>query len=447
MIFRDRTFELNDRDLRKGEFVLYWMQASQRILHNHALEYGIVRANELSLPLVVCFGVFDDYPEANERHFRFMLEGLSEVRAGLGSMDIGFVLKRSEPWKAALDLSGEAAMIVCDRGYLKHQKRWRDMLAAEAECKVVEVESDVIVPVGKAAEKEMYSAATFRPRIHRVLERYMVPFGGSRPLHGSADMDLPSLEPDDLLGSLEVDRTVKGVDTFIGGTSGALSRFHDFVDEKLDRYATERSDPSKRILSDMGPYIHFGQISPITLAVIASEAGSPGTDAFLEELIVRRELAFNFVHYNGSHDNINCLPHWALTTLEEHSGDPREYLYSPEEFEKAGTHDPYWNAAQREMAITGKMHNYMRMYWGKKILEWSADPETAFRTALYLNNRYSLDGRDPNSYGGVAWCFGKHDRPWTERPIFGKVRYMNDNGLRRKFGIDEYVKRVESMEA
>jgi deoxyribodipyrimidine photo-lyase len=196
----------------------------------------------------------------------------------------------------------------------------------------------------------------------------------------------------------------------------------------------------------MSPYLHFGQISPITLALEANVMGSPGTESFLEELMVRRELAFNFVHYNPSYDRFECLPDWARQTLDHHSMDIREYIHSFGELENGATHDPYWNAAQKEMKTTGKMHNYMRMYWGKKILEWMEDPRAAFEIALKLNNKYSLDGRDPNSYAGVAWCFGKHDRPWTERPIFGKVRYMNDKGLRRKFKIDDYVEKVDRME-
>jgi deoxyribodipyrimidine photo-lyase len=247
------------------------------------------------------------------------------------------------------------------------------------------------------------------------------------------------------LKGLKVDSSVKGVDWLTGGTSQALERFQSFLSHSLDRYHLNRNDPALAIQSNMGPYLHFGQISPITLALEANRTGSPGAESFLEELVIRRELAFNFVHYNPSYDRFECLPDWARRTLKDHSRDLREYVYSIEELEKGTTHDPYWNAAQREMVITGKMHNYMRMYWGKKILEWIEDPPEAFQTALYLNNRYSLDGRDPNSYAGVAWCFGKHDRPWTERPIFGKIRYMNDKGLKRKFPIAKYVKRIDDM--
>jgi deoxyribodipyrimidine photo-lyase len=195
----------------------------------------------------------------------------------------------------------------------------------------------------------------------------------------------------------------------------------------------------------MSPYLHFGQISPLFIALKVKETRSPGVEAFLEELIVRRELSMNFVFYNEKYDSFEGLPEWAKKALKTHQRDKRQYLYSLEEFENAKTHDPYWNAAQREMVVKGKMHGYMRMYWGKKILEWAKTPEEAFRTALYLNNKYELDGRDPNGFTGVAWCFGKHDRPWGERPIFGNVRYMNDKGLKRKFDADEYVKMISQF--
>ncbi len=195
----------------------------------------------------------------------------------------------------------------------------------------------------------------------------------------------------------------------------------------------------------MSPYLHFGQISPLHIALEVLKTKSPGKSAYLEELIIRRELAVNFVYYNREYDNLKCLPDWAYNTLMEHRKDKREYIYSLEEFENAETHDPYWNAAQLEMVHSGKMQGYMRMYWGKKILEWAQNPEKAYQIALKLNNRYELDGRDPNGYAGVAWCFGKHDRAWKEREIFGKVRYMNDHGLRRKFKMDSYVDVVNNL--
>ncbi|MFX1603429.1 MAG: deoxyribodipyrimidine photolyase, partial [Promethearchaeota archaeon] len=253
-------------------------------------------------------------------------------------------------------------------------------------------------------------------------------------------LDLSNI--DRLLESLDIDRSVGPAPDFHGGAERAKKALDDFTKRKLDEFHNSRNDPSKDCLSNLSPYLHFGQISPLFIALHVQRADHPGAESFLEELIIRRELSMNFVYFNREYDSIECLPRWARTTLDEHKSDPREHKYTSKEFELAETHDSYWNAAQTEMVKTGKMHGYMRMYWGKKILEWSRTPEIAYRTALHLNNKYELDGRDPNGYAGVAWCFGKHDRAWGERPIFGKVRYMSARGLERKFDIESYVRKT-----
>ena len=251
-----------------------------------------------------------------------------------------------------------------------------------------------------------------------------------------------------ILSKLSIDRTVGPVASSEGGTAKATGLLAAFIDGKLKHYADRRSDPGVDLGSHMSPYLHFGHISPLTIALEVQNARGilrRSKEAFLEELIVRRELSMNFVRYNPRYDSILCLPDWATKTLEDHQKDRREFVYTPVQLEQARTHDPYWNAAQQEMVISGKMHNYMRMYWGKKILEWSKTPAEAYNIALHLNNKYELDGRDPNGFAGVAWCFGKHDRAWKERPIFGKVRYMNAAGLKRKFNMESYVGRVKAL--
>jgi deoxyribodipyrimidine photo-lyase len=247
------------------------------------------------------------------------------------------------------------------------------------------------------------------------------------------------------LSKLRIDRSSEKVNAFQGGIKEALRHLEIFLDEKLDRFPELRNNPTLDYLSHMSPYLHFGQISPLYIALKVKQTKSPGIEAFLEELIIRRELSMNFVFYNDRYDSFDGLPEWARKTLRSHQKDKRQYLYRLEELEQANTHDPYWNAAQKEMVVKGKMHGYMRMYWGKKIIEWSKAPEEGFHAALYLNNKYELDGRDPNGFTGVAWCFGKHDRPWGERPIFGNVRYMNDKGLKRKFDADDYVRMVNKL--
>ena len=237
---------------------------------------------------------------------------------------------------------------------------------------------------------------------------------------------------------MDIDKNVKPIDRFIGGTEQAKALLKDFLENKIKNYASQRNDPNLDSTSNLSPYLHFGQISPVFIALETMKL-KKGFEEFLEELIVRRELSMNYVYYNERYDSIKGVQNWALESLEKHRSDKREYIYSKDEFENAETHDEYWNAAQKQMVQTGKMHGYMRMYWGKKIIEWTKKPEDAFNIALFLNNKYELDGRDPNGFTGVAWCFGKHDRPWIERPIFGKIRYMNANGLKRKFNADAYA--------
>ena len=422
------------------------MQASQRAEYNHALEYAVETADQLHLPLVVFFGITGKYPGANRRHYLFMLEGLKEVSASLQERGIRFVARKTPPDKGALDLTSEAALLVMDRGYLRHQREWRRKVSKRAACPVVQVESDVVVPVEIASPKEEYSAATFRRKISKVLPRFLVPLAQREPKHRGAGLEIAGLDlsdPAGLIGDLRPLRVPSPVYSPIGGTSEARARLRSFIRQKLDRYHILSSHPELDYTSGLSPYLHFGQISPLQVALEIRQAGGPGAEAFLEQLIVRRELSVNFAYYNSAYDSLESLPSWALQTLREHAGDRRDYLYSQRELEEARTHDPFWNAAQKEMLATGRMHNYMRMYWGKKILEWTRSPEEALRIALYLNDRYQLDGRDPNGYAGVLWCFGKHDRPFAERRITGKVRWMSQDGLRRKFDMEAYLERTE----
>jgi deoxyribodipyrimidine photo-lyase len=450
MIQQERIKHLNHRPARRGEFVLYWMQASQRVEYNHALEYAIRRANELGQPLVVFFGVTDAFPEANERHYHFMIEGLSEIRRELEKRGIAMTVQRVSPEAGVVRIAKRASLVIADRGYLRIQRAWRRHAAAHCPCSVVQVESDAIVPVEEASGKEEYAAATIRPKIHRVLEDYLVPVLRTAPRADSLGLRFKSIDIEDVpaaVGRLSIDRSVGRSSFYRGGTSEAKRLLRTFIEKKLDRFDTLRNDPGCDNLSHMSPYLHFGQISPLFIALEVMEAKSPGGPAFIEELVVRRELAINFIYYNGRYDSYVGLPEWCRKTLREHENDERPYVYSVRRLEEAATHDPYWNAAQTEMVLTGKMHGYMRMYWGKKILEWRKRPRDAFRTALYLNNKYEIDGRDPNGFTGVAWCFGKHDRPWGERDVFGKVRYMNDRGLRRKFDVDGYVRRIDNLKS
>lgn len=441
----ERLKPLNDEDPKDGDFVLYWMQRAQRAEYNHALEYAIDRGNELDIPVVVLFCLVDNFKNANLRHYHFMLEGLREVETVLRERGIEMVVRYSEPVGCVAELSDEASEVIVDKPYLPQTRGWRTELMDKLDVPSVEVETDLVVPVEEASSKEEYAARTIRPKINKQLEKYLIPLKEREVKHPSLDLSFDKIDLDKILSRLDIDNSVEPVAQGIGGTENAKKQLQYFIENKLIDYPDCSNDPSKDCLSNMSPYLHFGQISPIYIALKVKEKGGYGVDEYLEQLIIRRELAFNFVYYNSEHDNINCLPEWASETLEQHMEDEREYVYSRKEFEEGKTHDDYWNAAQKEMLKTGKMHGYMRMYWGKKMLEWSERPEEAYKTALYLNNKYELDGRDPNGYAGVAWCFGKHDQAWKERNIYGKVRYMNANGLKRKFDIEEYVEKVAAL--
>ena len=451
----ERVWPLNERENVSGRYVLYWMQQSQRARHNHALEFAAQEANELGLPLLVCFGLTDDYPEANLRHYTFMLEGLRETSQHLAERGIGFVIRHGAPSAVALDLARNAACVICDRGYLRLQKLWRDDVAKAATCRVVQVESDVVVPVNAASDKREYAARTLRPKITRLTPSFLQqlkPVTLQQRMHRPPKSDYDLDDVNALCRELKLDRSVPAVTEFFrGGTTIAEGLFRAFCRDHLSTYAENRNQPQTNDVSHMSKYLHFGQISPMWLALeiekFRLDARDPNALGFLDELLVRRELSMNWVEFTPAYDRYESLPNWAQKTLAEHSADRRPYLYSRQQLERAETHDPYWNAAMREMRFTGYMHNHMRMYWGKKILEWTGSPEGAHATALALNNKYFLDGRDANSFANVAWIFGQHDRPWFERPVFGKIRYMNAAGLERKCDIKSYVAKVDALVA
>ncbi len=452
----ERIAVLNDDEPAEGDYVLYWMQQSQRAQQNPALEWAVQTANERGEPVVVGFGLWSDYPESNARHKRFLLQGLRDVRDDLAERGIGFVVQCGEPVEVALTLSPSASVVVCDRGYLRHQRAWRDRLADEAGRQVVQVEGDVVVPVETVSDKREYAARTIRPKIHKHLERFVVDFESTEVKHrwggettpGDA-MDLSQLDdPDAVLASLNLDTSVPPNPQFVGGSKEAYRLWDEFVHHQLKRYDEHRNQPQTDDVSHMSKYLHYGQISPVHLAYSLHHTryGNPeDRESYIEEVVVRRELTHNFCEYCKDYDAFSCLPDWSRKTLEKHKDDEREHVYTAEELEQSQTHDPYWNAAMKEMRVTGYMHNYMRMYWGKKIMEWTNTPGYAYRVMLELNNKYFIDGRDPNSYANVAWCFGNHDRPWTERPIFGTTRYMNANGLKRKCDPEAYVEKVDRL--
>ena len=450
MIPDERIQRLNHMDIADRPYVLYWMQSAQRAECNHALEYAVSQANALRKPLIVVVIITEDFPQANARHYQFMLEGLRETKDTLAKRGIQLFIEKGSPEKELLSLSSFAALIVADRGYLRIERAWRADLADRATCPVHQVETNVIVPVQSASSKEEYAARTLRPKINRQLHAFALPLAEQAANQSSLGICLPyeAFDTEDssaALARLHVDKTVQPVAGYVGGTSRAKALLEDFVTRKLQGYAECKNDPSLDCQSNLSPYLHFGQISPLYIYLRLAQVPGHVRSVFLEELIIRRELSMNFVYYNNHYDVYESIPAWAKATLDKHRNDSRPYRYTRAVLEEAKTHDRYWNAAQLEMVLTGKMNGYMRMYWGKKILEWSATPQEAYEIAITLNNRYNLDGRDPNAFAGIAWCFGKHDRPWQEREIFGTVRYMNAAGLERKFDMPGYLDKVQKI--
>ncbi len=431
-------------------YVLYWMQQAQRTQANLALDWALQAAHSCQLPLLVAFVLTPHYPGANARHYQFMLEGLADVQDELQARGISFVLRLGDPPEVIAHLARDAAMLVGDIGYLRLQRHWRTQIAKQIDCPFSAIEADVVVPIRLVSDKEEYAARTIRPKIQRLwipfLEERAVPSPPSRPLPKPPASDL---NPTADLAELPIDRSVSPAPSFKGGQIAAQQHLNAFLRHGLARYHSDRNDPANNLCSNMSPYLHFGQISPLAIAqnVRAAEAPAQASESYIEELIIRRELSINFVYFNTAYDKYEtAVPAWARKTLRKHASDKRPVTYSREQLETADTHDPYWNAAQTEMVQQGKMHNYMRMYWGKKVIEWTRTPEEAYQILLDMNDRYEIDGRDANGYTGVAWCFGKHDRPWTERNIFGTVRYMAASGLERKFNIQKYVDRIRGPE-
>ncbi|HEY1491272.1 MAG TPA: deoxyribodipyrimidine photo-lyase [Steroidobacteraceae bacterium] len=447
MVEPQRLLELNGAPERSGDYVLYWMQQSQREAFNPALEVAVAAANRLALPLLVGFGLMDDFPEANARHYAFMLQGLQETARSLQARGIGFVARRGAPDLVALGLARRAALVVCDHGYLRIQKQWRAHVARAAGRRVLRVEGDVVVPVGVAASGAQVGARTLRPKLAAQCARFLAPLRRVRPrvsaqsLRIKGDVSLTDIPR--LLARLRLDRSVPPVTDLTGGYRQARRRLEAFAARALRGYVGARAHPAAAQVSMLSPYLHFGQISPVEIALAVRAAAAPRADrdSYLEGLIVRRELAANFVDNTPDYDRYECLPAWAQRTLALHARDQRPVVYSYAELAGARTHDPYWNAAMREMLATGYMQNHMRMYWGKKVLEWSPSAPQGYARLLRLNNTYFVDGRDPSSFANVGWVFGLHDRPWPERPVFGNVRYMNAAGLERKTDIDAYVRR------
>ena len=454
----ERVVQLNDAEINPDkEYVLYWMQMYKRVENNHALIYAIRKANELKLPVVVYEGLKYYYPWASDRLHTFILEGVEEKKKAFEKLGIRYVfyLQKNEksPKQTVAKLAKDAALIVTDDFPCFIIPQHNERISGKANVPVFAVDSNGIIPMSKF-DKEEYGAYTIRPKIKKLLDNYLKPLADEKVEIRSPDLKVDCPETSvtsetiaKLVSECDIDHSVKASEYYHGGTVHGRKRLRKFVKDILPEYATARNKPNVDGSSRLSSYLHFGFLSPleIALAVQNAEAPQESKDAYLEELIVRRELSYNFTRHNPKYDSLESLPAWVHKTMREHVDDERQFLYTLEELEEGRTHDELWNAAQREMVITGEMHNYVRMLWGKNVIAWTRSYEVAFETLVHLNNKYCLDGRNPNSYAGILWCFGKHDRPWMERPIFGMMRYMTSGSTGKKFDSKRYIDWTKSL--
>lgn len=435
--------------------VVYWMQRAQRALDNPALDTAIAIGNELGLPVLAYFAAIANFPHANLRHYVFLNQGLVDTEADMAERNVTFVVRRppEQSLEALLEEVG-AVMVIGDENPCREPERWRKTMARRLTIPYWTVDADVVVP-SSLFPKHQYMQHIFRKRFEPKLAEYLQPrpvlraqYSWKRPRQFHAF----DVREDVTAGWNKLDRKVLPVESFRGGTRAAEKLILDFVTNKLANYATKRNAPELDGTSRLSPYLHFGQISPLTIALAVEQACQKGIatradcDRYLGELIGWRELAVNFVQHVPGYDSIDAAPDWAKKTLAAHAKDVRNPVYSLEQLERAETYDDLWNAAQRQMLHAGWMHNYMRMYWAKKILEWSPSPASAWEYAVYLNDRYFLDGRDPNGYAGIAWALGGvHDRPWFDREIFGTVRYMSGQSTGKKFNSKLYIWQMKRL--
>jgi deoxyribodipyrimidine photo-lyase len=446
-----RARPLSGHVARSGP-VVYWMSRDQRAADNWALLVAAAKARETGSPLLAVFCLAPTFAGAALRQFTFMLAGLAETEADLRALSIPLVLLPGDPAATLPDFLNRvgAGTCVTDFDPLRLKQGWKKAVAVAFPGAFVEVDAHNVVPCFVASPKKEYAAATLRPKIHKLLPEFLEPFPDPPAFPAE---NLAGFGPVDWAAAravLRVDPAVAPVARPVPGPAAGRARLARFLAQGLPVYAARRNDPNADATSGLSPYFHFGQLAPQRAALDALEAlaardglEAKDVDAFLEELVVRRELADNFCLYEPAYDSVAALPDWARKTLAVHAADARPYLYARSDFEAGATHERLWNAAQGELTRTGRLHGYLRMYWAKKILEWSASPGQALDTALYLNDRYALDGRDPNGVVGVLWSVGGlHDRPWANRPVFGQIRCMNERGCRRKFDVDAYVDRV-----
>ena len=459
---QDRVKKLNDAPVRSAaqgaKYVLYWAQMNRRAQGNHALAHAISLANEHDLPVLFYEGVTCSYPFASDRFHSFLLEGVPDTERELEKRGIGYLFylrkRRSDANDLLYQLAKDAAAIVTDDYPTFVARQHNASVPAKVGVSYSVVDSSCVVPMA-CLEKREYAAYTIRPKVNKLLPHYLTPVPDLKVKqvyrHPRHELHTHVTETNiaELVQACEIDHSVLPSVTFRGGAEQAHKHLQHFLTKNLSRYANNRNEPTAHATSDLSPYLHFGHISALQVALNAKDYAEQHKlmpAEFLEELIVRRELAFNFAARTPELESLSVLPDWVRKSLDKHKEDERTQEYTRKQLEDAETHDELWNATQKELLLRGKIHGYYRMYWGKKIIEWSKSYDEALQAMIHFHDRYALDGRDPNTYTNILWCFGLHDRPFFERPIFGQIRFMSYDGMKRKTNIAGYVKEIQFME-
>jgi len=455
----ERVSKLNSQpEHANRKYVLYWAQVNRRVDANHGLLYAVEIANRYKLPVLYYECLTCAYEHANDRLHTFVVEGVPETAKRLQKVGVGYVfdLRRTKdaPDDALYKLARDAAAVVTDEYPTVIARRHNHRASQQLDAACYSVDSSCIVPM-KRMEKREFAAYTIRPKIKRLLPQYLQPLDKVH-VKQRFELQIPNCHTritekaaSNMVAFCEIDHTVAPSLTFEGGRLAAESRLQQFLRNNLKRYAKDRNQPSKHATSEMSPYLHFGQISSLEIAVAVRDYAAKHkliSDEYLEELIVRRELAFNYTSHVEDPESLENLPDWSQEDMRKHAHDKRDPSYTRKQFENAETYDPLWNATQKEMLLRGKIHGYYRMYWGKKIIEWSPTYQEALDTMVYIHERYALDGRDPNTFTNILWCFGLHDRPWYERPIFGRIRSMSSEGMQRKTNTGAYIQEILQLE-
>lgn len=441
-----RVYKLNEYEHIKSGPVVYWMSRDQRVRDNWALLHAQTIAKNNDLPFAVVFCLNPKFLEATLRQYDFMIRGLMEVEEELNNLNISFFLLEGKVDEEIVNFVSKhkASYLVTDFSPIKIGRIWRNHIKNNIEIPFDEVDAHNIVPCLLASNKQEFGAYTIRPKINKLLPEFLTEFPKVEKHNHTIKKEKVNWE--NVFNGLDINFEVKPVDWVKPGYNSGMQVLRNFIEKKASKYNDLRNNPTVDFQSNLSPYIHFGQVSTQRIALeINDKLSKSDRDSFLEELIVRKELSDNYCYFNHNYDNPEGYPEWAKKSHEEHKKDKREYIYTKHDLEFAKTHDPLWNAAQTQMVKYGKMHGYLRMYWAKKILEWTESVESAHKIAIFLNDKYELDGRDPNGYAGIAWSLGGvHDRAWFDRPIFGKIRYMSFSGAKGKFDVDKYISEVHN---